>query len=106
MPRTKAGLLGVFGAGREHGGSRLGARIAGLRSLGGKNLGQAFEILGFRTRGGQILCLDGFVDLFAVNRDIFWGIDPEFDMFPFDINNRDDDIVANNDAFIPFAAQY
>jgi hypothetical protein len=47
--------------------------------------------------------LQGFNDFLAMDRHIQGCFDADADLVPADINNRDDDVVADEDSFVALA---
>jgi len=47
-----------------------------------------------------ILALNGFVDFLAMNRDFCWGFDSQTHLIAANIDDRDLDVVADENAFI------
>jgi hypothetical protein len=62
-------------------------------------------IAGVHPRGSQILSLDGFVNLLAMDRNFRGSINSQPDFVATDIDDRNDNVVANHDAFVALSRQ-
>jgi hypothetical protein len=49
---------------------------------------------------------EGGKDLFAMDLDVFRRRDPQPDLFPPDLQNRDHDVPADHDALVDMPRQY
>ena len=60
-----------------------------------EGVGDVFKALVFQFGSGLVFLLDAFVDFFAVYRDVFGRFDAKFDMTAVEIDDLDDDVVAD-----------
>lgn len=58
-------------------------------------IGDVFKALVFQFGSGLVFLLDAFVDFFAVYRDVFRRFDAKLDVTTVEIDDLDDDIVAD-----------
>jgi hypothetical protein len=62
-------------------------------------------IFRFQPSRAQVLALDGIVDFLAVDRDFRGGINAKAHFIAADIDNGDNNVVANDDAFVALSRQ-
>jgi hypothetical protein len=60
-----------------------------------EGVGDVFKTLVFQFGSGHIFFLDAFIDFFAVYRNIFRGFDAKLDMTAIEIDDLDDNVVAD-----------
>src|SRR5258705_5611789 len=87
----------------EFGESRRSNRAGSLRLifllglfLGG-DLSETRKILGFDLRRLAVFPANGVVDLFAMDADLFGGIDPQTNLVAADIDHGNLDVVSDHD---------
>jgi hypothetical protein len=66
---------------------------------------QTQRVFGFDLSSGPVFALDGLIDLSAMDRDFCWSVDPQPDFVSSDIHDRDDNVVADDYAFITLSGQ-
>ncbi|MNM22135.1 hypothetical protein D3C81_325070 [compost metagenome] len=54
----------------------------------------------------RVAGLNTFEDLFAVHLNIFWRIDTNPHLHPFDAQNGDFDVIVDDDAFANLTGEY
>src|SRR3954466_3708087 len=91
--------LGVMGAGAL----RL---IFLLRFFLGGDLSETRKILGFDLRRLAVFPANGVVDLFAMDADLFGGIDPQTHLVAADIHHGDLDVVSDHDRLVALTGQH
>src|SRR4051812_2875989 len=80
------------------------AGIFGISALPGL-LVQIARLAGFHLASFAILALNGFVNFLAMNRDVGGGFNPQPNLVAADIHNGDNNVVANDDAFVTMSRQ-
>src|SRR3954468_5225951 len=73
--------------------------------LGG-DLSETRKILGFDLRRLAVFPANGVVNFFAMDADLFWGIDPQTHLVAADINHGNLDVVADHDRLVALTGQH
>jgi hypothetical protein len=81
----------------------LGARLS--RVYWGRTFANGMRILGFQPRAAQILALNGLVHLLSVHGYFRGRVNAQSHFIAADIDNRDNNVVADNDAFVALSRQ-
>src|SRR6185437_10847059 len=76
------------------------------RRLRGIDLSKTRKILGFHLRRRAVLAADGVIYFFAVDADLFRGIDPQTNLVAADVYHGDLDIVSDHDRLVPLSGQH
>src|SRR5258706_7469391 len=104
----------IFTAARESRPLRLGCEYwAGslrliflLGLLLGSDLSETRKILGFDLRRLAVFPANGVVDLFAMDADLFGGVDPQTHLVAADIHHGDLDVVSDHDRLVALTGQH
>src|SRR3954470_7699227 len=100
-------------------GERVG-RISSVKTIGagslrlifllllflGSDLSKTRKILGFDLRRLAVFPANGVVDLFAMDADLFGGIDPQTHLVAADIHHGDLDVVSDHDRLVALTGQH
>src|SRR5690606_23375505 len=70
------------------------------RSVGARSLREASQICRAHRSGGLVRPLDLGMDLFAVDRHRSRGVDAEAHLVALDLEDRDDDLAADDDGLV------
>src|SRR3954463_15073890 len=73
--------------------------------LGG-DLSETRKILGFDLRRLAVFTANGVVDFFAMDADLFGGIDPQTHLVAADINHGNFDVVSDHDRLVALTGQH
>src|SRR3954465_13228520 len=73
--------------------------------LGG-DLSETRKILGFDLRRLAVFTANGVVDLFAMDADLFGGIDPQTNLVAADIGHGGRDVVSDHDRLVALTGQH
>jgi len=92
-------------------GIRLVGSIANRGSAGADELlrfaaADVPYVFRFEPAGAKVLALDRFVDFLAVDRDLRRRIDAEADLVAANVDDGDNDVITDNDAFVALSRQY
>src|SRR5258706_10964441 len=104
----------IFTAARESRPLRLGCeywagslRLIFLLGLFlGSDLSETRKILGFDLRRLAVFPANGVVDLFAMDADLFGGVDPQTHLVAADIHHGDLDVVSDHDRLVALTGQH
>src|SRR6185437_2757227 len=81
----------------------FGARLR--RVYWGRTFANGMRILGIQPRAAQVFALDGFVHLLTVHGYFRGRVNAQSHFIAADIDNRDNNVVADNDAFVALSRQ-
>src|SRR5438552_1699329 len=100
----------IFTAARESASWRLKAGLLRLIFLLGFLLGgdlsETRKILGFDLRRLAVFPANGVVNFFAMDADLFGGIDPQTHLVAADIHHGDLDVVSDHDRLVALTGQH
>ena len=77
----------------------------GRAGSGGGDVLELAGVLGVQSARLTVLALDRLVHLLAVYADLDRGRDPQSDLVAPDIHHGDDDVIADDDAFVAVSGQ-
>jgi hypothetical protein len=70
------------------------------------DLSKTRKILGFHLRRGAVFTPDRFIDFFAMDRDLFRGVDSESNLIAANIDDGHLDVIADHDRLIALTRQH